>query len=177
MTDEVSRDESAAQKESIWSRMKAGLSKTNKVLGQGLADLLVGRKEIDDELFEDIETQLLSADIGVEATDTIVQALTDKVGREELMHADALYDALQDELRKLLQPVDKPLVIDRSKKPYVILVRSEEHTSELQSRPLPSFPTRRSSDLSKPSCYLPTLASRRPIPLCKHSLIRSAAKS
>src|SRR5690554_151702 len=122
MTDEVSRDESAAQKESIWSRMKAGLSKTNKVLGQGLADLLVGRKEIDDELFEDIETQLLSADIGVEATDTIVQALTDKVGREELMHADALYDALQDELRKLLQPVDKPLVIDRTKKPYVILV-------------------------------------------------------
>jgi fused signal recognition particle receptor len=102
--------------------MKAGLSKTNKVLGQGLADLLVGRKEIDDELFEDIETQLLSADIGVEATDTIVQALTDKVGREELMHADALYDALQDELRKLLLPVDKPLVIDRTKKPYVILV-------------------------------------------------------
>lgn len=102
--------------------MKEGLSKTNKVLGQGLADLLVGRKEIDDELFEDIETQLLSADIGVEATDVIVQALTDKVGREELMHADALYDALKEELRKLLVPVDKPLVIDRSKKPYVILM-------------------------------------------------------
>jgi fused signal recognition particle receptor len=122
MTDEVSRNESADQKESFWARMKAGLSKTNKVLGQGLADLLVGRKEIDDELFEDIETQLLTADIGVEATDTIVQALTDKVGREELMHADALYDALKDELRKLLEPVDKPLVIDRSKKPYVILM-------------------------------------------------------
>jgi len=102
--------------------MKEGLSKTNKVLGQGLADLLVGRKEIDDELFEDIETQLLSADIGVEATDVIIQALTDKVGREELMHADALYDALKDELRKLLVPVDKPLVIDRGKKPYVILM-------------------------------------------------------
>jgi fused signal recognition particle receptor len=122
MTDEVSRDESAAQKESFWKRMKEGLSKTNKVLGKGLADLLVGRKEIDDELFEDIETQLLSADIGVEATDVIIQALTDKVGREELMHADALYDALKDELRKLLVPVDKPLLIDRSKKPYVILM-------------------------------------------------------
>jgi fused signal recognition particle receptor len=122
MTDEVSRDESATQKESFWKRMKEGLSKTNKVLGQGLADLLVGRKEIDDELFEDIETQLLTADIGVEATDTIVQALTEKVGREELMHADALYDALKDELRKLLVPVDKPLIIDRSKKPYVILM-------------------------------------------------------
>ncbi len=122
MTDEVSHDESATQKESFWKRMKEGLSKTNRVLGQGLADLLVGRKEIDDELFEDIETQLLSADIGVEATDVIIQALTDKVGREELMHADALYDALKDELRKLLVPVDKPLVIDRSKKPYVILM-------------------------------------------------------
>ncbi|MEE4251205.1 MAG: signal recognition particle-docking protein FtsY [Alcanivoracaceae bacterium] len=122
MTDEVSHDESAARKESFWKRMKEGLSKTNKVLGQGLADLLVGRKEIDDELFEDIETQLLSADIGVEATDVIIQALTDKVGREELMHADALYDALKDELRKLLVPVDKPLVIDRSNKPYVILM-------------------------------------------------------
>ena len=122
MTDEVSRDEAGTAKESFWHRMKAGLSKTSQNLGKGLADLLVGRKEIDDELFEDIETQLLSADIGVEATDTIVQALTDKVGREELMHADALYDALKDELHKLLAPVDKPLVIDRSKKPYVILM-------------------------------------------------------
>jgi len=122
MTDEVSHDESSAQKESFWGRMKAGLSKTNKVLGQGLADLLVGRKEIDDELFEDIETQLLTADIGVEATDVIIKALTDKVGREELMYADALYTALQEELRKLLLPVDKPLIIDRSKKPYVILM-------------------------------------------------------
>jgi fused signal recognition particle receptor len=102
--------------------MKAGLSKTSQSLGKGLADLLVGRKEIDDELFEDIETQLLVADIGVEATDTIISALTEKVGREELVDADALYEALQDELRKLLVPVDQPLVIDTQKKPYVILM-------------------------------------------------------
>src|SRR5690606_26158835 len=106
----------------FWSRMKAGLSKTSQSLGKGLADLLVGRKEIDDELFEDIETQLLVADIGVEATDTIISALTEKVGREELVDADALYEALQDELRKLLVPVDQPLVIDTQKKPYVILM-------------------------------------------------------
>ena len=117
MTDEVSKNEG-----SFWARMKVGLSKTSQSLGRGLSDLLVGRKEIDDELFEDIETQLLSADIGVEATDIIVQALTDQVSREELMDADALYDSLQQELRALLAPVDQPLVIDRSKTPYVILM-------------------------------------------------------
>ena len=122
MNDEVSNNDQKGAEGNFWSRMKAGLSKTSQSLGKGLADLLVGRKEIDDELFEDIETQLLVADIGVEATDTIISALTEKVGREELVDADALYEALQDELRKLLVPVDQPLVIDTQKKPYVILM-------------------------------------------------------
>ena len=84
--------------------MKQGMSKTSKNLGKGLADLLVGAKEIDDEIFEEIETQLLVADVGVEATDTIIGNLTDRVGRQELVHADALYEALQEELRNLLVP-------------------------------------------------------------------------
>ena len=62
------------------------------------------------------------ADVGVEATDTIIGNLTDRVGRQELVHADALYEALQEELRNLLVPVDRPLEIDTSKKPYVILM-------------------------------------------------------
>lgn len=106
----------------FWTRMKQGMSKTRKGLGKGLADLLVGAKEIDDEIFEEIETQLLVADVGVEATDVIVQALTDQVSREELVDADALYESLQNELRKLLVPVDQPMQIDASKKPYVILM-------------------------------------------------------
>ncbi len=106
----------------FWTRMKKGMSKTRKGLGKGLADLLVGAKEIDDEIFEEIETQLLVADVGVEATDVIVQALTDQVSREELVDADALYESLQNELRKLLVPVDQPMQIDSSKKPYVILM-------------------------------------------------------
>ncbi len=106
---------------SVWARMKQGLSKTRQGLGKGMADLLVGAKEIDDELLEDIETQLLTADVGVEATDTIVQALTERVSRKELIYADALYEALQDELRKLLAPVEQPLEIDTSKRPFVIL--------------------------------------------------------
>ena len=108
--------------EGFWARMKQGMSKTRKGLGKGLADLLVGAKEIDDEIFEEIETQLLVADVGVEATDVIIQALTDQVTREELVDADALYESLQNELRKLLEPVDQPLIIDTSKKPYVILM-------------------------------------------------------
>ncbi|HEX5679141.1 MAG TPA: signal recognition particle-docking protein FtsY [Alcanivorax sp.] len=106
----------------FWTRMKQGMSKTSKNLGKGLADLLVGAKEIDDEIFEEIETQLLVADVGVEATDTIIGNLTERVGRQELVHADALYEALQEELRQLLEPVDRPLDIDTSKKPYVILM-------------------------------------------------------
>ncbi len=106
----------------FWARMKQGMSKTRKGLGKGLADLLVGAKEIDDEIFEEIETQLLVADVGVEATDVIIEALTDQVSREELVDADALYESLQNELRKLLVPVDQPLEIDTGKKPYVILM-------------------------------------------------------
>jgi len=106
----------------FWTRMKLGLGKTRKGLGKGLADLLVGAKEIDDEIFEEIETQLLVADVGVEATDVIIEALTGQVSREELVDADALYESLQNELRKLLVPVDQPLNIDASKKPYVILM-------------------------------------------------------
>ncbi|WP_348719728.1 signal recognition particle-docking protein FtsY [uncultured Alcanivorax sp.] len=107
---------------SFWTRMKQGLGKTRKGLGKGLADLLVGAKEIDDEIFEEIETQLLVADVGVEATDVIIEALTGQVSREELVDADALYESLQNELRKLLVPVDQPLKIDADKKPYVILM-------------------------------------------------------
>lgn len=124
--DPPAEDQPAAASDSedtgnVWARMKQGLSKTRQGLGKGMADLLVGAKEIDDELLEDIETQLLTADVGVEATDTIVQALTERVSRRELIEADALYDALQEELRKLIAPVEEPLEIDTTKKPFVIL--------------------------------------------------------
>ncbi len=111
-----------AQGGGFWARMKQGMSKTSRTLGKGLADLLVGAKEIDDDIFEEIETQLLLADVGVEATDTIIGNLTERVGRQELVNAKALYNALQEELHKLLVPVDQPLVIDDAHKPHVILM-------------------------------------------------------
>jgi len=124
MTDEVSKvDDQDTQKEGgFWRRMRKGLGKTREGFGKGMADLLVGAKEIDDEIFDEIETQLLVADVGVEATDVIIQALTDRVGRKELIDSDALFAALKEELRALLKPVDQPFQLPTDVSPYVILV-------------------------------------------------------
>jgi len=102
--------------------MKAGLARTRTTLTGGMATLLIGSKEIDDELLEDMETRMLMADIGVDATRTIVNRLTERVGRKELTHSHALYKALQQELAELLTPKVAELHIDLSKKPYVILM-------------------------------------------------------
>ncbi|HLA29471.1 MAG TPA: signal recognition particle receptor subunit alpha, partial [Pseudomonas sp.] len=85
-------------------RLKQGLAKTSASLGEGMASLFLGKKVIDDELLEDIETRLLTADVGVEATTAIVQNLTKRVARKELADSGALYKALQEELCTLLKP-------------------------------------------------------------------------
>lgn len=103
-------------------RLKQGLSKTSASLGEGMASLFLGKKAIDDDLLEDLETRLLTADVGVEATTTIIGNLTKRVARKELADSGALYKALQDELVALLKPVEQPLKVDSSKQPYVILV-------------------------------------------------------
>ena len=103
-------------------RLKQGLSKTSASLGEGMASLFLGKKVIDDDLLEDLETRLLTADVGVEATTAIIGNLTKRVARKELADSGALYKALQDELVALLKPVEQPLKIDNSKQPYVILV-------------------------------------------------------
>ncbi|MCW1245121.1 signal recognition particle-docking protein FtsY [Pseudomonas sp. SAICEU22] len=106
----------------FFARLKQGLSKTSASIGEGMASLFLGRKVIDDELLEDIETRLLTADVGVEATSVIIQSLTQKVARKQLTDADALYKSLQGELTNLLKPVEKPLVVASQNKPFVILV-------------------------------------------------------
>ncbi|MFS2124799.1 signal recognition particle-docking protein FtsY [Pseudomonas sp. Pseusp97] len=106
----------------FFARLKQGLSKTSASLGEGMASLFLGKKAIDDDLLDEIETRLLTADVGVEATTTIVQNLTKRVARKELADSEALYKALQEELASLLRPVEQPLTITRDKQPYVILV-------------------------------------------------------
>ena len=109
-------------KAGFFARLKQGLAKTSASLGEGMASMFLGKKVIDDDLLEEIETRLLTADVGVEATSVIIQSLTRKVARKELADADALYKSLQEELAALLRPVEQPLVIAAEHKPFVILV-------------------------------------------------------
>jgi len=105
------------------SRMRAGLGRTRANLTDGVADLLLGKKQIDDDLMEDLETQLLLADVGIEATSEIIERLTGRVSRKELADADALYRALQEELAALLEPVTRPLQLPpKGEGPFVILM-------------------------------------------------------
>ncbi|OGT74144.1 MAG: signal recognition particle-docking protein FtsY [Gammaproteobacteria bacterium RIFCSPLOWO2_02_FULL_57_10] len=104
------------------ARLKQSLSKTRSALTDSLSSLILGRKTIDQSLLDDIETQLLSADMGIEATDHIVKSLTQKMDRKQLANPEALLDSLKAELTTLLRPCDVPLVISTAKKPYVILV-------------------------------------------------------
>jgi len=110
------------RKTGLFARLKAGLSKTRSNLTEGVANLLLGRKQIDDELLEELETQLLVADVGVEATGAIIRDLTQRVARKQLADADALMAALKDDMRTLLAPVSHPLAIDRNRKPYILLM-------------------------------------------------------
>jgi len=106
----------------FFARLKQGLSKTSASLGEGMASLFLGKKAIDDDMLDELETRLLTADVGVEATTLIVKNLTQKVARKQLTDSDALYASLQGELTAMLKPVEQPLVIKSEHKPFVILV-------------------------------------------------------
>ena len=114
---------STEKKKGFFSRLATGLSKTRTGFSDGVANLLLGKKEIDDDLLEDLETQLVMADVGVEATQEIMAKLTERVGRKELTDSDALFEALIKELQDVLAPCEQPLMIDSANnKPYVILM-------------------------------------------------------
>lgn len=105
----------------FFSRLVKGLLKTKQNIGAGFRGFFLGKK-IDDELFEELEEQLLIADIGVPTTSKIIKNLTEHASRKELQDAELLYQQLKVEMANILEPVAKPLVIDNTKKPYVILM-------------------------------------------------------
>lgn len=107
---------------SFFQRIKQGLARTSGQFVDGIGDLVLGKKEIDDDLLEELEAQLLMADIGIDATTTIIDKLTDSVKRKQLADGDALYAALQAQLRELLAPAEQPLSVELENKPFVILV-------------------------------------------------------
>ncbi|UYF99466.1 signal recognition particle-docking protein FtsY [Halomonas sp. GD1P12] len=119
----AAREEKKEEKKGFFARIKSGLGKTRANLTDGLADLFLGKKQIDDELLEDLETQLLMADVGIEATTAIIERLQARVSRKELNDPAALYKGLQEELGRMLEPVAKPLDFDKQGDgPFVILV-------------------------------------------------------
>lgn len=109
-------------KPSLWQRLTSGLKKTSSAIGDGLWGIFKDKK-IDDELFEELETQLLTADIGVPTTMKIVERLTEQANRRQLKDAETLYQLLQDNMVEILQEVEQPLTLPENLEgPYVILM-------------------------------------------------------
>lgn len=106
----------------LLDRMKQGLGRTRGQLSDGLSQIFLGKKQIDEELLEDIETQLLTADIGIEATAQLIQSITEKSQRNELKDAASVYTLLKQELSDLLNSSQAPLEINTQNQPFVILV-------------------------------------------------------
>ncbi|MCW8918695.1 MAG: signal recognition particle-docking protein FtsY [Gammaproteobacteria bacterium] len=111
-----------ATKPGLFARLKSGLSRTRGTLTEGIGALLLGTRQIDAALLEEIETQLLVADMGVEATQAIIADLTRRVSRRQLADSAALLAALREEMAMMLQPVSVPLQIGTEHQPFVILV-------------------------------------------------------
>ncbi|MEO3991566.1 signal recognition particle-docking protein FtsY [Pseudocitrobacter cyperus] len=119
-TEEVQQEQEKPTKEGFFARLKRSLLKTKENLGSGFISLFRGKK-IDDDLFEELEEQLLIADVGVETTRKIISSLTESASRKQLRDAEALYGLLKDEMGDILAKVEEPLNIE-GKTPFVILM-------------------------------------------------------
>lgn len=108
------------KKMGFFARLKNGLFKTKQNIGSGFLALFKGKK-IDADLFDELEEQLLIADVGVDTTQKIINSLTEHASRKQLKDAEALHDLLKAEMAKILVNVDKPLDLN-SHKPFVILM-------------------------------------------------------
>lgn len=102
------------KKTGFFSRLKEGLSKTRAGLTDKLADLFLGSRAIDENLLEELETLLITADVGIEATQRIISDLTRRVSRKELGDGQALLIALKDNMQKVLAEVESPLKLPPS---------------------------------------------------------------
>ncbi|WP_303907189.1 signal recognition particle-docking protein FtsY [Thiohalomonas denitrificans] len=110
------------EKKGLFSRLRQGLSRTSEILNTDLRDLVGAGRRIDDELLEELETQLLVADVGVEATRAIMDDLNKRVSRKQLNDPEALFAALRENMLEILSPVSQPLAIPDDVRPYVLLV-------------------------------------------------------
>ncbi|WP_440905776.1 signal recognition particle-docking protein FtsY [Catenovulum sp. SX2] len=108
-------------KQGLFARLKASLTRTKASIGSGLFSLFKGKK-IDDELYEDLETQLLMADVGIDTTMKIIDQVTEAAEKKQLKEAEGLYSVVKDQMQQILQEVEQPLELEKSKGPFVMLM-------------------------------------------------------
>ncbi|WP_370426786.1 signal recognition particle-docking protein FtsY [Pantoea vagans] len=116
----IVQEQERPSKEGFFARLKRSLVKTRQNLGSGFVSLFRGKK-IDDDLFDELEEQLLIADVGVDTTRRIITNLTQQANRKQLRDAEALYGLLKAEMASILAKVDAPLDVS-GKTPFVILM-------------------------------------------------------
>ena len=126
-TPPLEAQENAIPAPGFFARLKNQLTRTRQGLTEGLANLVLGKKQIDAEVLEHLETRLLSADVGVEVTRTIIANLTARVARKQLDDTDALLAALRENMLAILNPVSRPLVITNDpqgnqRAPFIVLM-------------------------------------------------------
>jgi fused signal recognition particle receptor len=110
-------------KEGLFTRLKRSLTKTRHQLGDGIGRLLLGKKEINQDLLDDLETLLIGADLGIEATQSVLKQLTDELQRKQLSDGDTVYQALKSQLQKILNNDSKILSWEtKDHSPFVILM-------------------------------------------------------
>lgn len=114
------KEQEEAEKKGVFSRLLQGLKRTKQNIGYGFIALFKGKK-IDDDLFEDLETNLLLADLGIETTQSIISKVTEQAKLRQLHDAEALYEILKNVMYETLKGAQEPLVI-KDHKPFVILM-------------------------------------------------------
>lgn len=110
------------KKKSLFKRLTSSLTKTRKNLASGLSNLFLGRKTIDDDLLDDIETQLISADIGINASEALIEDLTDGISRKEIKDPQAVLARLKQGLLDIIKPCEQHLDTNTPNLPHVILM-------------------------------------------------------
>lgn len=118
----IAEPQARKEKENGWlARLSGKLGKTRQSFTRGLGDLLLGKRALDASLIDELETVLLTADVGVDVTQAVMKEITDRIGRKELRDSAAVYRTLRQILLDILLPAEHPLTID-DRRPFVIMV-------------------------------------------------------
>lgn len=119
---QIAPKENATSSSGLLNRLKIGLSKTRMSFTERLSSLFLGKKELDESLLNQIESFLLTTDMGIETTDFLIKQLTEKLNRKELADHHAVFKCLQDAMKTLLRFSEAPFSLDKVNKPGVVLV-------------------------------------------------------